>query len=81
MWTVDKGPETSAPWMDTAKALLQLAGSGCHLAYIIYPDYSQDCFQPAADRGKETCADPLLTEPMFIIHAEKTSQEKLLIQL
>lgn len=47
--------------MDAEEALLQLAGSSCHLVYIIYPDYSQDCFQPATDVSKET--DPLLTEP------------------
>lgn len=31
--------------MDAEGALLQLSGSSCHLVCIIYPDYSQGCFQ------------------------------------
>ena len=49
--------------MDAEEDLLQLAGRGCHLVYIIYPDYSQGCIQPATDASKETRADPLLTKP------------------
>lgn len=43
---------------------------------IIYPDYSQGCIPPATDAGKETCADPLLTEPEFTTHADKYQRRK-----
>lgn len=65
--------------MDAEEALLLLASRGCHLVYSIYQDYSQGYVQPDAEASKETCADPLLTEPNSQHIADKTAEEKLLI--
>lgn len=67
LWTADHTIQLQdnqlLGWMLRSAAAGRLAGRSCHLVYIIYPDYSQGCFQPARDVNMETCADPLLTEP------------------